>query len=240
MSLSYTENFFNRITKKSYISWKKIFQILFQYFSPQSLLDVWWGYGPWSKAFYDLTKSHKYTVLDWGYVDLDKIIVDKKNFISLDLSQPFNFNKKYDLAICMEVAEHLAKESSDSLVKSLTAHSDIILFSAAIPWQWWTNHFNEQCPSYWSDKFARNGFVCLDFLRILIWDDSEIDWWYRQNILLFIKKNVYIDKKFNRLSAFTPVIPSTLIHPMLWAKVTKLRKLTLIFGAATKKLFRIS
>ena len=234
MSFTYDENFFNGITDKSYISWKKIFQILFQYFSPQSLLDVGGGYGSWSKAFYDLTGSKNYTLLDGEYVHRDKIIVDKDNFVSLDLSAWFSFNKKYDLTICMEVAEHLPEKSSDFLVQSLVRHSDIILFSAALPGQWWTHHINEQYPVYWADKFAEHDFVCLDFLRTSIWHNSGIEWWYRQNTLLFVRKTAYEHHKYDELSKIIPTIPRTIIHPTAWKK----RRWALLFNKL-KRLFHI-
>ena len=53
--------------------------------------------------------------------------------------------------------------------------SDVVLFSAAIPHQGGENHFNEQWPDYWSQKFERRGYSVLDCLRHLIWANPKVE-----------------------------------------------------------------
>ena len=89
----------------------------------------------------------------------------------------------------LEVAEHLEEEAADNFVRQLTKISDRILFSAAIPDQGGLHHLNERPPSYWAKKFKTYGFNQLDFLRPLFWDDERIEWWYRQNFLIYEKRH---------------------------------------------------
>ena len=48
-------------------------------------------------------------------------------------------------------------------------------------------HINERWQSYWASIFNKNGFKVKDIIRPLIWKNKEINYWYRQNILIFEK-----------------------------------------------------
>ena len=64
-----------------------------------------------------------------------------------DLAQPLQIDRRFDLALSLEVAEHLPPECGSEFVQTLTDLSSVILFSAAIPFQGGTDHLNEQWPS---------------------------------------------------------------------------------------------
>ena len=115
----------------------------------------------------------------------------------------------------MEVAEHLPESSSDFLVKSLITHSDLILFSAAIPGQGGQNHLNEQWPEYWERKFSKHGFIFLDIFRPLIWNDPTVDFWYKQNMFL-VAKNTHVLAQTHS-SSFR-----AMIHPDLYLAKNKI------------------
>ena len=53
---------------------------------------------------------------------------------------------RYELAVCLEVAEHLNESSADNLILQLTNLANRVLFSAAIPGQGGLHHVNEQPP----------------------------------------------------------------------------------------------
>lgn len=119
-------------------------------------------------------------------------------------------NKPFDLVESLEVAEHLEKQYAENFVELLTKFSDIILFSAAIPYQGGTNHFNEQPPQYWAEIFKKFDFVCFDILRTEIWDNQKIACWYRQNTMFYVHKSkAYI---FENLG-FKPSNPLHLVRP---------------------------
>ena len=94
----------------------------------------------------------------------------------------------FDLVICMEVAEHLPHARGPSLVAELASLGDAVLFSAAVPFQYGTNHVNEQWPEYWSILFRSQGLECFDPLRAELWNDPEVDWWYAQNALMYARQ----------------------------------------------------
>jgi SAM-dependent methyltransferase len=66
---------------------------------------------------------------------------------------------RFDLALCIEVAEHLSPRSGARLVEGLTRLSDVVVFTAARPGEGGLLHVNAQPESYWRDLFRRNGYV---------------------------------------------------------------------------------
>jgi len=64
----------------------------------------------------------------------------------------------FDLALCIETAEHLPPDRADYLVGLLAGSADAVFFSAAHPGQGGTLHLNEQPKEYWLDKFRARGW----------------------------------------------------------------------------------
>ena len=85
------------------------------------------------------------------------------------------------------------------------------MFSAAIPYQGGQNHINEQEPNYWIEKFENEGFKLFDILRPLFWDNTEVDSWYRQNMLLFTKNGNLL----TTLDSYESFGGKHLVHPVL-------------------------
>ena len=69
----------------------------------------------------------------WVDRNLLKEYIDEGEFLAVDLECKINYVKKYDLAISLEVPEHLSSDSAAIFVENLFNASDVILFSAAIP-----------------------------------------------------------------------------------------------------------
>jgi hypothetical protein len=123
--------------------------------------------------------------LDGHYVDSRSLKIPTSQFVPLDLSSPFRFPRAFDLAISLEVAEHLPVASAAKFIESLTELAPAILFSAAIPFQGGSSHLNEQWPEYWASLFSRHGYLLTDCIRPSIWDNDNVEWWYRQNCFLY-------------------------------------------------------
>jgi len=127
-------------------------------------------------------------------------------------------NKKYQLAICLEVAEHLDNTSADSLVEFLTGAADVVWFSAAIPYQGGDGHVNEQWPSYWEEKFRSHGYVRVDWFRRKTWDQRELIGYYRQNMLLYVKSERL--RTYPCLQeyyeTYNDMLPRHMVHPTVY------------------------
>lgn len=146
-----------------------------------SLLDVGCGNGTWMSAGKQLGIAR---IAGVDGIDAERYVKDEAtvSFKQVDLQSPFDLNEQFDLVLCLEVAEHLSSGCAETLVKSLCRHGRRIVFSAACPRQPGQHHINCQWPSYWQELFNSNGFVCHDSIRSRIWDSTEIEVWYRQNI----------------------------------------------------------
>jgi alpha-amylase/alpha-mannosidase (GH57 family) len=86
------------------------------------------------------------------------------------------------------VAEHLPAHKAETFVDNLTAHGDVILFSAAVPHQGGEHHVNEQPPEYWRKLFAAEGYEVFDWLRPRLADRREVKAWYRFNSFIYADK----------------------------------------------------
>lgn len=65
----------------------------------------------------------------------------------------------FDLALCIEVGQNIAKRHARHLVAAIAGLSDRVLFTSAQPGQGGRGHVNEQPPAYWRDLFAEQGFA---------------------------------------------------------------------------------
>ena len=103
-------------------------------------------------------------------------------FIPRDLTQPVFLDCKFDLLLCLEVAEHLPANKAEHLVKTCASHSNTIFWSAATPGQGGYHHVNEQPHEYWIEKFAAHGYkhrLLADVLPVAPHD------YYRKNAIEF-------------------------------------------------------
>ena len=103
-----------------------------------------------------------------------------------DLEQPFQINERFDLAICLEVAEHLPTERSESLVQdSMRFVGFRSIQRRRNPSQPGTNHINCQWQSFWASLFEKNGRLAIDIIRPKVWCNNTVPFWFQQNTLLY-------------------------------------------------------
>jgi len=149
-----------------------------------SVIDIGCGDGSWLALF----RKHgvaKVLGVDGKYVDRDLLQIPMECFQAVDLTKPFGFGTTFDLAISLEVAEHLPAGCAAVFVECLTKLAPVVLFSAAIPFQGGEHHVNEQWPDRWVELFEGNGYFAVDCIRKQVWTNEAVEWWYAQNTLLF-------------------------------------------------------
>jgi SAM-dependent methyltransferase len=151
----------------------------------ESVLDVGCGAGAWLSVW--KTAGVRVTGLDGDYVDRGALLIDAAEFTAADISRGFSLGDSFDLAQCLEVAEHLPEAAGRALVGSLCEHADVVLFSAAAPGQGGENHINEQAYEYWRDLFANQGFQMYDAIRQALANNKRVMPWYRYNTFLYVR-----------------------------------------------------
>ncbi|OCX70071.1 hypothetical protein A6M27_09980 [Acidithiobacillus thiooxidans] len=155
---------------------------------PISVIDIGCGLGDFLQEF-DKFDIKEMLGVDGNHVPINKLSIPEDKFMVHDLRTELKIEKKFELAICLEVAEHIEEKYANVLVKSITDASDLVLFSAAIPGQGGTNHVNEKWPEYWQKKFQEYDYIMLDYLREKLWNSRNIAWWYKQNIMILCKES---------------------------------------------------
>lgn len=207
---------------------------------PENVIDLGCGLGTWLKCFKDNGVSQVLGV-DGSYAEKEQVFryLSEEEFLEANLENKeevieilqtkkcFN-GDAFDLAVSLEVAEHLHKGSDEIFIELLTTLGNNILFSAAIPGQGGDGHINEQWPSYWIEKFSRRGFRVLDVIRPLFWNNTNIKVWYKQNMFLFVRDQNYeiIKSRINEI-CIVPQLTNA-VHPDLY--ISKLHKVPYSFN----------
>jgi len=213
----YDTGFYDSQYRGSYESARIILPFIREWINPSSVLDVGCGVGTWLKVWKDELGVKDIVGIDGAYVDRDMLQISPEHFVSKDLKEPFSLGRKFDLVMSLEVGEHLPTEKSSLLVDNLVLHGDMVLFSAALLEQHGTYHINEQLPEFWAKYFVERNFVPVDILRDKIWTNDKVEWWYRQNIILYVHKDI-LDKYPVLKERAVHTNPECLvrIHPLLW------------------------
>lgn len=182
----YDSQYFERELAHSLDSARVVTPIVAELVSPLSVVDIGCGTGAWLLAFRE-NGVRDVRGYDGAHVEDAQLLIPREFLHVVDLEDPMlSIEGKFDLAVSLEVAEHLTPKAGGKLVQLLTQVAPVVLFSAAVPRQGGTGHINEQWPEYWAALFREREFFVLDPIRPKIFFDSRVQWVYRQNILMFV------------------------------------------------------
>jgi SAM-dependent methyltransferase len=156
-----------------------IAESLVRLFSPKSVLDAGCGSGELALHL----QEHGVRVLGLEVSDAAIEICRKKGLTvrKFDLGRDLlSSEESFDLAVSLEVAEHLPHRQAGHYVGVLTRAAPIIIISAARPGQGGDGHLNEQPPQYWISLFESMGFQYsnedTEILRA-IWGEKGVKSW---------------------------------------------------------------
>lgn len=229
----YSRKFFAHLREGSLGSARALVPIVLGIHPARSMVDVGCGIGGWVKAFAE--NGVNGAGVDGAYVERSQLLIPEGHFVAHDLNRELDvadlcarFGDKetgrFDLAISLEVAEHLAPQRSESLVRDLCALADVVLFAAAVPFQGGAGHVNERWQSWWAQKFSDNGYEPFDVLRRDIWGRRDIAWWYKQNTIFYVKRNSAAHARFAARFGGPAATMFDLVHPELFrGKVARLK-----------------
>ena len=225
MAQPYSSQFFEDRRGGSRQSAAKIVPLITQAIQPRAVVDVGCGVGTWLAVFAEQGVTDTLGI-DGSYVDPALLEIPRERFLAHDLTTPIRLERRFDLVLCLEVAEHLPAEHAPTLIDSLVGLGPVVLFSAAIPFQGGTHHVNEQWPAYWAHHFAARGYVPVDYLRRKIWQVPGIEWWYAQNILIYIERDhLAANSLLQQEAENTGSTPLSLVHPDKYLEVVFLSRL---------------
>jgi 2-polyprenyl-3-methyl-5-hydroxy-6-metoxy-1,4-benzoquinol methylase len=159
-----------------------------QEFRPQTVVDVGCGTGALLEA---LKKRGCAQVFGLEYSDAALMYCRERGLevqqFDLERDQ-FCHDRTFDVAISMEVAEHLPARMADTYIDLIQQLSDRIVFTAATPGQGGEDHVNEQPHAYWIAKLQARGFA-YEAERSARWqrewETRQIAACYAKNVMLF-------------------------------------------------------
>jgi SAM-dependent methyltransferase len=217
----YSKSFFVSREEASRVSAGRVLPAIFEIAQPTSVIDFGCGTGTWLEAAKNLGVKRVRGV-EGSWIRKAKPLIAKDELEVADLSSPIVMSERFDLAISLEVAEHLPSERARGFIEDVTRASDVVLFGAAIPEQGGTGHVNEQWQSYWAEIFLACGYHCFDVVRPRFWHDADVLPWYKQNAFLYVN-----DAARARLGARLPSEvagregPVDLVHPDLYTRLVR-------------------
>lgn len=214
----YDRDFFGTYVAGALESARVVAPLVCDLIQPRRVLDVGCGRGAWLLSFREIGVE-LIQGIDGDYVDLDELLIPRESFVSKDLARLTDVASKYDLAICLEVVEHLSPQSGRQIVVTLTEAAPVVLFSAAVPGQGGTGHINEQWPEYWRERFEARGYRMLDLIRPQIRTNRSVAWWYRQNIVMFASEKAISGNEKLKAAASRELQPE-----LEWVHVSMVRK----------------
>jgi hypothetical protein len=220
LSYFYNKNFYNEQWLGSYKKAKIILPIVLDILPKiNSAVDFGCGTGVWLSVLHDLGVND-IMGYDGAWVEKEMLRIPVENFKAVELDKKYFIERRYDLAMSIEVAEHLPEEAARIFVETLTKASDIVLFSAAIPMQGGQNHINEQWQDYWCNIFKDFGYIGTDIIRRKIWNQWNIEEILgnggggvsKQNIILYINSRIANDIHLNFLKEENNILWN-IVHP---------------------------
>lgn len=185
--------------------------------SPTSVVDVGCGVGTWLKVAQHMGIADVIGI-DGAYARGVGLQIDDACFVAADLASAVpDLGRRFDLAMSLEVAEHLPPERSDSFVADLCSFADVVLFSAGVPTQLGTDHINLQPQSAWIRRFGDCGYRTFDIVRPHVWSNDHVEVFYRQNAFVHVNTaRADLIAIAEQASVALPMITDA-IHPQLVA-----------------------
>ena len=211
----YDREFFEDHVQKARTSAEAIVPLVIELVEPSSVVDLGCGLGTWLAAFARHGVSD-YIGVDGDWVPRWAMEIPAERFVPARLDQPLELGRRFDLAVSLEVAEHLPERVAKRFVETATGLAPFVLFSAAIPHQSGLHHVNEQWPDYWATLFAAEGYVVVDSIRSLVWSFPGVLYWYKQNAFLYVRSDVLAERPgLARARGATNESMLSLVHPSL-------------------------
>jgi len=152
----YDERFYAKGDPMKLDSYPRFAEALIQLRSPRTVIDVGSGSGLMLAEF--AKRGVEVTGIEGSRAAIERSGLGDR-VVRANLERGVPELGRFDLALCIEVAEHLSARKAPQLVDGLTRLSDVVVFTAGRPGEGGLLHVNEQPQSYWYELFERNGFA---------------------------------------------------------------------------------
>jgi SAM-dependent methyltransferase len=220
----YSSDYYKILGQESRRTAEIVVPMITELLYPASVVDVGCGTGAWLARFRECGIDDV-VGLDGDWIPRDQLEIRADQFKATDLNRPFGLPRTFDVALCLEVAEHLPAPSARNFIGGLVALAPVVLFSAAIPYQGGQNHVNEQWPDYWKALFSERDYVAIDYFRSRLWDIPAVQPYVAQNLWLYVSATTLAHHERLQLeTGKLMTFPTRAVHPGVF-QVPSLRRL---------------
>lgn len=162
------------------------FRYMAEKYQPGAVLDIGCGIGQYLALF---RRFGAVEVLGVDGVPPEAVrgVLAPAEYTARDLARPLDLGRRFDLVVCVEVAEHMAEADAATLLNSIERHAaGRIIFSAAEPEQPGHGHINCQPLSHWLEQWAARGWVphLVDSLGMRALSTLS---WFRRNLVVLVR-----------------------------------------------------
>lgn len=188
----YDASYYQQINDEEAPQAERLADILVWYYRPKSVIDIGCATGLYLKPFYQ-RKIDIYGV-DYAESAFDTALlqVPRTKIHRQDITTTAAKHLA-DLALCIEVLEHIPADGAATAVRFICHSADAVVFSAAQPGQGGVGHINCQPKAYWEALFATNGFrrnhLDEEHLLTLMAAGYHLGW-LLNNLMIFQKNSV--------------------------------------------------
>jgi len=157
------------------------FRFIAEKYIPASVLDIGCGVGAYLQLFQHLGAGR---ILGIDGIPAGATALADDAYQVHDLALPLALDNKFDLVVCVEVAEHLEARHADVLLDNITRHAgQVIVFSAAEPGQPGHGHINCAPIEHWLERLAARGWYpeLVDSLGMRSLATMS---WFRRNLVV--------------------------------------------------------
>ncbi|AUX10564.1 hypothetical protein AArcSl_2953 [Halalkaliarchaeum desulfuricum] len=168
---------------------REVSRVLYDEFEPESVIDFGCAIGGHLEWFHE----HGIEVcgIEGNTTAFEYSLIPNEYLEEHDLREPYEITKQRDLALCIEVAEHIPERYANQLVASLTDSAESVFFTAAPPGQQGTHHINLKKDSYWEKKFEEKGYIRDNMIETRLKQNLNLEksTWIKDNMFVFVSGN---------------------------------------------------
>lgn len=154
---NYSVDYYSKLNRDEVKQAQALADIVVELFNPRLVIDFGCATGLYLKPFIDKGIQVQGYELSSNALD-PSVCITPDSIRVVDLRIPIDFGRSYDVAICLEVLEHIKKQYSTQAVANICRSSNTLVVSTARPGQPGEHHHTLEPREWWLEEFRKYGF----------------------------------------------------------------------------------